>query len=68
MNAIELSMSVPPIIARCFFQEHLDHIDADIATKDYTNASKQYQRIYDKNPESFKNYSEYGISLLNTEK
>ena len=35
MNATELNMSVPPIIARCFFQGHLDHIGADIATRDY---------------------------------
>lgn len=36
------------------------------ATKDYTNASAQYKIIYEKNPDNFKNFAEYGIALLNT--
>jgi len=36
------------------------------AIKDYENSVKQYKKIYDRNPDSFKNFSEYGISLLNT--
>lgn len=35
------------------------------AIKDYTNAEAQYKTIYNKNPEGFKHYYEYGITLLN---
>ncbi len=37
-----------------------------LAVKDYANAQKQYKLIYDKNPQNFKNYYGYGISLLNS--
>ena len=38
-----------------------------LAVKDYKNAQAQYQMIYEKNPENFKNYYEYGIALLNND-
>ena len=39
--------------------------DSYLAVKDYENASKQYQAVFDKKPDAFKNYSQFGIALLN---
>lgn len=35
------------------------------AVKDYDNAVKQYKFLYDKNPDTFKDFSQYGLALLN---
>ena len=37
------------------------------ALKDYKNTESQYKIIYDKNPDGFKHYYEYGIALLNND-
>lgn len=35
------------------------------AIKDYDDAVKQYKLLYDKNPDTFKSFSQYGLALLN---
>ncbi len=35
------------------------------AVKDYDDAAKQYKILYEKNPETFKSFSQYGLALLN---
>ena len=55
-----------------FLETYSAHIEARenlaasyLALKDYSNSEAQYKIIYDKNPDNFKHYYEYGISLLN---
>lgn len=55
-----------------FLETYSGHLEARenlaasyLAIKDYSNSEAQYKIIYDKNPDSFKHYYEYGISLLN---
>ena len=56
-----------------FLETYSGHIEARenlaasyLAIKDYENSEAQYKIIYDKNPDNFKHFYEYGISLLNT--
>ncbi len=57
-----------------FLETYSGHNDARenlaasyLAVKDYANAAKNYRQVYEKNPETFKNYSQYGLALLNTD-
>ena len=55
-----------------FLETYSGHVEARenlaasyLALKDYENSEAQYKILYDKNPDNFKHYYEYGISLLN---
>ena len=55
-----------------FLETYSGHVEARenlaasyLALKDYENAQAQYKIIYEKNPDNFKHFYEYGISLLN---
>lgn len=55
-----------------FLETYSGHIEARenlaasyLAIKNYSDAEAQYKIIYDKNPDGFKHFYEYGISLLN---
>lgn len=55
-----------------FLETYSGHMEARenlaasyLALKDYENSQEQYKIIYEKNPDNFKHFYEYGISLLN---